>query len=104
MLRLYAAPTLAEAYLVLHALERAGIATHVLNQHAQGGLGDIPFTQAWPEVWIASVSDVIRAREVVAEYEAAHVSGPPRRCRRCGEDNPATFESCWRCGDAVDPS
>jgi len=100
MLRLYSAASLAEAYLVLHALERAGIPAHVLNQHAQGGLGDIPFAHTWPEVWIASALDAERAREVIAGYESARVSGPPRRCR-CGEDNPATFESCWRCGAVI---
>jgi hypothetical protein len=102
MLRLYSAANLTEAYLVLHALEHAGIAAHVLNQHAQSGLGDIPFTHAWPEVWIEQDRDVERARAVITRYESARVSGSPRRCLGCGEDNPANFEFCWRCGVAVD--
>ena len=102
MLRLYSAATLTEAYLVLHALERAGIPAHVLNQHAQSGLGDIPFAHTWPEVWIASAHDAGRARKVITDYESARASGSPRRCRRCGEDSPANFDSCWSCGAAIE--
>ena len=101
MRRLYSAATLAEAYLVLHSLEHAGIAAHVLNQHAQSGLGDIPFAQAWPEVWIAFDRDIERARDIVAKYESASASAPPRHCASCAEENPATFERCWRCGAAL---
>jgi hypothetical protein len=93
---------LAEAYLILHALERAGIPAQVLNQYAQGGLGDIPFTHAGPEVWVLQDHDVERARDVVAGYQAARTSDPPRRCAACGEENPATFECCWRCTAPLD--
>jgi hypothetical protein len=102
MRRLYSAANLTEAYLVLHALEHVGIDAHVLNQHAQSGLGDIPFTHAWPEVWIENDRDAERARAVVARYESACASDPARRCPRCAEENPATFESCWRCGTAIE--
>jgi ribosomal protein L40E len=26
---------------------------------------------------------------------------PSHRCRDCGEENPGTFETCWRCGHSL---
>ncbi|UCH54187.1 MAG: DUF2007 domain-containing protein [Pseudomonadota bacterium] len=99
MQKLYSAANLAEAYLVRELLARAGIAVRVFNEHAQGGLGEIPFTQAFPELWIENSGDATRALEVVREYEhALHDARPARRCTVCAEENPASFELCWRCG------
>jgi hypothetical protein len=113
MQRLYTAADLPEAHLVAQLLERAGIEACVLNAHAQGGLGncslrcstsavlgvvgEIPFTHAWPEVWLLDEADVARAQRVLETFTRPLVS-PPRRCRDCGEDNPGTFETCWHCG------
>jgi len=98
MRRLYSAGGLTEAYLVLHRLDRADIAACVLNEHAQGGLGDIPFMHASPEVWVIEDGDFDRARTIVAEHESAGSPASPRGCRGCGERNPPAFEFCWRCG------
>ncbi len=97
MLRLYTAGDLPEAHLVAQLLERAGIAAQVFNEHAQGGLGEIPFTHAWPEVWVIEDADFSRAQQVLDAWRRAPAM-PPRRCRDCGEENPGTFETCWRCG------
>ena len=97
MQRLYVAADLPEAHLVAQLLERAGIAARVFNEHAQGGLGEIPFTHAWPEVWLLEDADASRAQRALDAWQRT-----PRmlswRCRDCGEDNPGTFETCWHCG------
>jgi hypothetical protein len=98
MLRLYQAANLPDAYLVLHRLEQAGIAARVFNEHAQGGMGEIPFTHVYPEIWLLDPRDEPRARGVVAEYENASYIGQPTTCSNCGEENPAGFEVCWQCG------
>lgn len=101
----YRAADLTDAHLLLHRLHRAGIAAQVMNQHAVGALGEIPFTHAGPEVWIDEERDVERARAAVAEHETRHAtSPPPQRCARCGEDNPGGFELCWRCGAVIGES
>lgn len=98
MLRLYQAANLPEAYLVLHRLERAGIEAQVFNEHAQGGMGEIPFTHVYPEIWLLDARDELRARSLLAEYEKADAAGQPTPCSNCGEENPAGFEFCWQCG------
>ncbi len=102
MLRLYTAADLPEAHLVVQLLGRAGIAAQVFNEHAQGGLGEIPFTHAWPEVWVIEDADHQRAQRVLDAWRHAPAM-PPRRCRDCGEENPGTFETCWHCGAPLAP-
>jgi putative signal transducing protein len=98
MQKLCRAGNLQEAYLILHRLEQAGIAARVLNEHAQSGLGQLPFTHTYPEVWVLESDDAPRARTIVDEYERQAAPVPPRRCRSCAEENPGNFELCWRCG------
>lgn len=101
MQRVYRAADLTDAYLLLHRLQRAGIAARVLNEHARGALGEIPFTDAGPEVWIDEERHLEPALAAIAQHEAARTSGGTQRCPRCQEENPAEFELCWRCGAAI---
>ncbi len=97
MHKLYTAANLPEAYLVLELLRAAGIEAHVFNENAQGGLGEIPFTHAYPELWLANDADIGRARRVIGEYERS-TAGADVRCAACGEQNPGSFQICWHCG------
>jgi hypothetical protein len=98
VVRIYSAANLPEAYLLLGLMSEAGIRARVLNEYAQGALGDIPFPCARPEVWIEREPDRERALRIVNEYEQASSNSPPVFCRSCGEENPGTFETCWHCG------
>ena len=101
MKKIYSAATLADAHLVVGLLGQAGIAARVFNENAQGGLGEIPFTQAWPEVWLDDERDMQDALELIRAFEQ---SGPDGQiiCKRCGESSPETFEICWNCGAGFD--
>lgn len=98
MVRVYAAADLPDAHIVLGLLRQAGIDARVLNEHAWGGLGDIPFGEAYPQVWIADEADLPRARSIVAHYQAKPPAVGARRCHACGEASPGNFELCWQCG------
>lgn len=102
MQRLYSAANLQDAYLLLHRLQHAGIEARILNEHLQGGVGEIPFTHAYPEVWLVEGADAERAQTVVREHERAAQPGAPRPCPACDEENPSGFEVCWRCGAVID--
>jgi hypothetical protein len=100
MRKLYTASNLPDAYIVFHLLGQAGIEARVFNENAQGGLGEIPFTHAYPEVWLMDEADVPRAREVIADYEKS--SGDRDvHCAACREKNPANFQVCWNCGEPI---
>jgi len=101
MKKLYRAANLPDAHLLRGLLAQAGIEAHVFNENAQGGLGQLPFTEAWPEVWLSEERDLARAREVVRAFERPSAAGATLHCVGCGEENPGTFQLCWNCGDAV---
>ncbi|MGD8476308.1 MAG: DUF2007 domain-containing protein [Burkholderiales bacterium] len=96
MRRIYSAATLPDAHLVAGLLAHAGIAAKVFNENAQGGVGEIPFTHAWPEVWIEDERDIARALEIIRRFEHGG-SNAQVACNACGELNPDNFEICWNC-------
>lgn len=101
MLKVYQAADLPEAYLLLHWLQARHIPARVLNENLQGAVGEIPFTQAWPEVWIEDERDLPLAQAIVAEFENRPRDTGTLVCSACGETNPATFETCWHCGEPL---
>lgn len=101
MIRLYQAGNLQEAHLLLHALQAEGIEARVFNEYAQGALGDIPFPNAYPEVWLVHDSDLSRARLLVYSFERRPPVQGSVLCPHCGEDNPSNFETCWHCGEPL---
>ena len=97
MKRIYSAASLPEAHLLLHRLREDGIEARVFNENAHGGVGELPFTHAYPEVWIADPADELKVREIVQEFERGTEPVQNVDCAECGEHNPATFEICWNC-------
>jgi len=97
MQRLYSAANLPEAYLVRGLLAAAGIEACVFNEYAGGALGELPFTEAAPSVWIEEERDLTRARLVIASYEKPAAAPGSTRCHACGEESPRDFSICWQC-------
>ena len=97
MLKIYSAPTLPDAHIVRGALVQAGIDARVFNENAQGAMGEIPFQQAWPEVWIMDERDAQRARELLNEIVQPQLAFDTVFCPHCREENPARFHTCWNC-------
>ena len=97
MLKIYSAPTLPDAHIVRGALVQAGIDARVFNENAQSVMGEIPFHQAWPEVWIMDERDARQARELIEEIVQPHPESSAVVCPHCHEDNPARFHTCWNC-------
>ena len=100
MKRVLIAPTLLDPHPAVDALSSLGIATHIFNANAAGALGEVPFMQAQPEVWVDDDAQEARARGALAGLRNA----PPRdekTCPHCGEFNPGNFLSCWQCGGTL---
>ncbi|MCA1977930.1 MAG: DUF2007 domain-containing protein [Thiobacillus sp.] len=100
MQRVHIAPTLIDAQLASDTLSGLGIANRILNIHAAGALGDLPFLQAQPEIWVEDDALAARAGAVLKALHSAAVT-PDAACPRCGDINPGNFLSCWRCGCAL---
>ena len=98
MERFYIALNRFDAYLVLHRLQQAGIGAHVFNEHMQSIVGDVPPEVAQPHVWLEDGADRPRAEAELAAMRSERARTGSVWCRNCGEENPANFELCWKCG------
>jgi rubrerythrin len=84
---------------VAAALRAAGIDCEVRNTALSGALGEIPFLECAPQIWIRNSLDEARARELIAQLRQP-VEGEPWTCRHCGEVLEPQFSQCWNCGAA----
>lgn len=98
MKRVCKAASLPDAYILRSLLEEAGIETHVFNENAQSGVGQLPVPDALPELWVAHERDYERARELVLRFESTPRDVRAVHCSACGEENPGNFQVCWNCG------
>ena len=79
------------------ALRAAGIDCEVRNTTLSGALGEIPFLECAPQVWIRDALDEARARELITQLRSP-VAGDPWICEKCGEVLEPQFSQCWNCG------
>jgi len=77
-------------------LRAAGIDCEVRNTMLAGALGEIPFLECAPQVWIRNGRDEARARELIAQLRSP-VAGDPWVCDKCGEVLEPQFAQCWNC-------
>ena len=80
-------------------LRAAGIRCELRNTTLGGAVGEIPFLECTPQIWINDATDEARAREILRELAAPPI-GPGWRCAKCGEESEPQFGSCWSCGAA----
>ncbi|MFN3984862.1 MAG: DUF2007 domain-containing protein [Rhodocyclaceae bacterium] len=88
---------LVEAQHQVNLLLSAGIRAEVRNTFLGGAVGDIPFIEAGPQVWVDERQDAAVARAIIAE-----AANPPAAedwcCEQCGETSEGQFAQCWHCG------
>lgn len=95
MTSVYRARNLAEATLVQHSLEERGIAARIRGSARTGLGGEIPIPEAMPEVCVEESS--AGAARIVLATLALEAEGDEWACTACGETNPPTFDTCWKC-------
>ncbi|MEM8814565.1 MAG: DUF2007 domain-containing protein [Pseudomonadota bacterium] len=83
-------------------LEAEGIAAEIRNQHLGSVLGDIPFPEVWPELWVLNDLDYDRGQQLIAESLVDESPRQAWRCRQCGEENEGQFGACWNCGATLE--
>ncbi len=100
MKRVYTADSLIDGQLVIDLLTNAGVPCLLFNQNAAGGLGDLPVT--YPEVWVKRDRDTEKAAREIQRFENSPPPTTDKPCTTCGENNPTTFEVCWRCDTVLE--
>ena len=85
------------------ALRAAGIDCEVRNTTLSGALGEIPFLECAPQIWLRDDIDEPRAHELIALLRKPP-AGAPWVCDACGESLEPQFAQCWSCGSLRPPT
>lgn len=79
-------------------LASEGIRAFIRNEHLGSIVGEIPYPEVWPQLWVENDLDYDRALELIdGAALAAESPSAPWRCR-CGTENEGQFGACWHCG------
>lgn len=102
MIKLYQCDDLIEAQNVFDYLEYNNIEVKIFNAYANGALGEIPFTQTNPEIWLLNNDDYEKARLLIQAYKneiriRQNQADITVFCPQCKTANPASFDTCWSC-------
>jgi len=86
-------------------LESDGIQTFVKNLNQSSLMGEIPFAEVFPELWIVNDSDHEQALRLLDSYEhSASGNAADWICPKCGEEVPKELSQCWSCDSAQLPA
>ncbi len=81
-------------------LEDQKIRCLIKNEFLQGGIGDIPAHEAWPEIWVMDDTDEQLAKKLIEQALAPEKSHREWKCLSCGEWIEAQFTECWKCNSS----
>ncbi len=95
---LYSSPNALLVNHVRNLLEAADIGVRMKNEFLGGGAGELPPTEAWPELWVKE-RDFAAAQDLLDDFLHGSEDAPPDwLCPACGERIEGQFSTCWRCG------
>lgn len=83
-------------------LDALGIPYMIKNEYASGAMGELPWQDTQPELWLIDDTWQARAKQVIEALMAQGVSSKREHtqewvCRNCEEINGAAFDFCWQC-------
>jgi hypothetical protein len=82
-------------------LEQEKILCMIRNETISVAMGEIPYTECLPEIWIMNDEDFRWAQKVVdacldADRTADTENLEPWTCSKCKEEIEGQFTSCWK--------
>src|SRR5512139_1492223 len=86
------------ANLLRERLAAEGLVCLLRNDELSTALGEIPFIECYPELWIVDDEAYPRARLLLDKWLAETGEGQTDWQCICGEVLEGQFETCWKCG------
>ncbi len=92
------------ASLLKERLAAEGVVCLVRNDELSTALGEIPFVECYPELWVVDDEVYPRARLLLEQWLSTMLETPEAwQCGGCGEVLEGQFEYCWKCGKDREP-
>ncbi len=88
----------AQASLLKELLEGEGVKCILRNEQLFAALGEIPFLECLPELWVVDDEVWPRARLLLDNWLKDEKNLAAWRCTACGEQLEGQFGACWKCG------
>ena len=79
-------------------LESHGIKTYIKNQYASSVMGEVPFVEVVPQLYVLAKEDLQRAQELLLLDLPDQEPAADWVCPECGIDVEGNFTRCWKCG------
>ncbi|RPI64366.1 MAG: DUF2007 domain-containing protein [Lysobacterales bacterium] len=99
MRKVFSSNEVSETVLIRDALVHQGLEATIQNEYSGGSA--VPAFRPPAEVWVAHDRDYEDARRIVAATISTldtKSDAKPWICSSCREENPESFEMCWKCG------
>tara|TARA_B100001250_G_C19817430_1_gene799483 strand:+ start:7 stop:321 length:315 start_codon:yes stop_codon:yes gene_type:complete len=77
-----------------------GINCIIKNEYLSGGLGEIPFIECLPELWLIDESQLDYSKELISDNNTINKVNSEWSCKICNENNEPQFLICWSCETA----
>jgi hypothetical protein len=79
-------------------LEAHGIPTFIKNQFASSVMGEVPFVEVCPQLFILDERDLVAANRVLRSSLGEPQARADWLCPACGIEMEGQFDQCWKCG------
>lgn len=89
-----------DAWLLRDLLQHEGIAVLLRNEELFAAMGEIPFFELRPELWVVDDEVYPRAKNLLDGWGKEVEPGAAWHCPGCGEKLEGQFGACWKCGRA----
>ena len=79
-------------------LDSHGIKTFIRNEYGSSVVGELPFVEVIPQLFVLEEKDLKRAKEILKLDIPQDSTAEDWVCPECGVDVEGNFSRCWKCG------
>ena len=83
-------------------LESHDIKTFIRNEYTSSVVGELPFVEVVPQLYVLEEDDAPRARTLLNLDLPQEAPGEDWVCPECGIEVESNFSHCWKCETARD--
>lgn len=102
MIKVYESFNISQVGQAESLLNAEGIETFIRNEFASSVMGEVPFVEVCPQLFILNAAEEERARELLQPFEN-QPTAPDWHCQQCGMEVDGPLGMCWSCGSLRPP-